>query len=147
MNIAATQYSLKYSALEIYLSGCAGPHCDGCHNPELWDFSVGESWRKRLRRVLKFQRTPMVQWVWVLGGEPLDQPEKELSRLLTILKKQGKPVVLFTHYELKDIPLKILNLVDFVKVGAFIKDRPSVESHGIVLSSDNQKVLKLQHNN
>ena len=43
MKIAGTQFTLKTKSFEIYVSGCAGnPHCKGCHNPETWDFNVGE---------------------------------------------------------------------------------------------------------
>ena len=47
MNIVTTQYTLKTKSLEIYVAGCRGDshgtHCEGCHNPELWDFNIGEN--------------------------------------------------------------------------------------------------------
>ena len=43
MRILSTQYTLANKSLEIYISGCmASPHCEGCHNPESWDFDLGE---------------------------------------------------------------------------------------------------------
>ena len=51
MNIIQTQYTLKRKSLEIYKSGCRGPHCKGCHNPETWEFNQGIPWREYKQRV------------------------------------------------------------------------------------------------
>ena len=42
MNINSVDYSPNLMSLDIYISGCASPHCDGCHNPMLWDFEKGQ---------------------------------------------------------------------------------------------------------
>lgn len=143
MKIAATQFSLKYSALEIYLSGCNSPHCSGCHNPALWDFGIGHAVSFVIPKIKRFSSTPMVNWLWVLGGEPLDQDHKELAKFLTRIREVGKPIVLFTRYELDEVPDHILGKIDYVKTGRFVEGRPSVEYHGITLASDNQKVTKI----
>ena len=47
MNILATQYTLPYKSLDIYVAGCSGsPHCINCHNKESWDFNQGEIYNK-----------------------------------------------------------------------------------------------------
>jgi hypothetical protein len=35
MNIASIDYSPSTESLDIYVSGCNKPHCNGCHNPDL----------------------------------------------------------------------------------------------------------------
>ena len=143
MNIAATQYNLPHKALEIYLSGCNGPHCPGCHNTELWNFDVGEDINKALERLLiKLERDgDMIQEVWVLGGEPLDQ---ELTQLLVLLSNIPKHfrIVLFTRYELSDVPYSVLVYADLIKTGAYVSELACTDRvfAGITLASTNQEV-------
>ena len=44
MNIASIDFSLKTKSLDIYVAGCNGPYCKGCHNHELFNFDVGEKY-------------------------------------------------------------------------------------------------------
>lgn len=80
MNIDGTETNLRHKALEIYISGCKPPHCAGCHNPELWDFSKGDPWQEAIRllgdKISALKESGLVEIVWLLGGEPLDQDEE-----------------------------------------------------------------------
>ena len=103
MNIAGTEINLKHKALEIYLAGCKHHSCKGCHNPELWNFDVGDVLNKHIlqRITCKFQelhKAKLVDYVWVLGGEPLDQHPSELFEFLVAINNYTTNVVLWTHY-------------------------------------------------
>lgn len=49
MRVAGTEFNLAHRALEIYLSGCKAPHCEGCHNKELWEFNQGIPYQEWLK--------------------------------------------------------------------------------------------------
>lgn len=148
MNIADIQYSLETASIEIYLAGCNPPHCHGCHNEALWNFNAGLPWDYWINGLIENYRFmgDLVQGIWVLGGEPLDQPQRELVELLTELHKHfDKPVWLFTRYHIPQIPCDILRLCDYVKTGRYKIDMGSgVEEYGVLMATANQHVTKIQ---
>ena len=148
MKIASTQYSGKYRAFEIYVSGCNGPHCDGCHNEQLWDFDVGEDFNPSLKESLieKIREfNGLIDKVWILGGEPLDQDLSELLELLTFPDDLGLEVWLFTRREYDEIPIQVKVMCDFIKCGPYIKtlQTDSNVQAGVSLASSNQKIYWL----
>jgi anaerobic ribonucleoside-triphosphate reductase activating protein len=151
MKIASTQYSLNTQSFEIYLSGCKGDdgvHCNGCHNPELWDFNIGEeyntSYFSRLKTKIK-EFDLLIKNIYILGGEPLDNTPNELSELLFELKTLDKDIWLFTHYEIDEIPEYVKNYCKYIKTGRYIPELKSDNNiqYGIKLASSNQKIYKL----
>jgi len=76
MRIAGTQFTLKTKSFEIYVSGCAGnPHCKGCHNPETWDFNIGDEFDDKLKEQISNKITSfnnIIENIMIFGGEPLD---------------------------------------------------------------------------
>jgi len=142
MNILGTQYSLKHKSLDIYLAGCAGPHCSGCHNPESWDYDNGTDYKLLIPSIIEKVKDNMVQKVFILGGEPLDQNEDELVDLLD--KISGKEMWLFTRKELVEVPNKIKRFFAYIKSGRYDESlkTTSYYSYGIQLASFNQKVTK-----
>lgn len=144
MKIAATQYNLEHKALEIYLSGCKVPHCPGCHNPELWDFSRGTTLANSLPDILaKIERDrTMIDKVWILGGEPIDQDEEQLTALMRAVDEKLH-LCLFTRYDIDDIPVTVKYLADSIKTGPYIKELAcddNISACGIKLASSNQRV-------
>jgi anaerobic ribonucleoside-triphosphate reductase activating protein len=146
MNIVSTQFTLKYNALEIYVSGCYG-NCNGCHNTELKDFNIGENYIDSLYKIIGKIKTFdfIIDKVWILGGEPLDQNINELLDLLQRLKSTNKEIWLFTRYELEEIDKRIIELCDYIKTGKFIKELKSddIEMYGVKLATTNQKINKI----
>ena len=147
MRIASTQYSGKHRALEIYVSGCNGPHCPGCHNSEIWDFDNGTDYDHTLSsfiltKIHLFDK--MIDRIWILGGEPLDQNIGCLQHMLETLNRTGKEVWLFTGYDFDKIPDSIMYQCAYVKCGRFEKDNlnESHEMYGVKLASQNQKIFK-----
>lgn len=147
MQIASTQYSGKHRALEIYVSGCSGPHCPGCHNSEIWDFENGTLFDETmakfiLTKVHLFDK--MIDRIWVLGGEPLDQNIGCLQYLIRMLNRTGKELWLFTGKDFRDVPESILAACNYVKCGRFecenTLDAPV--QYGVQLASANQKIFK-----
>lgn len=148
MNILGTQYTLNNKAYEIYLAGCAGnPHCEGCHNPESWDFDAGIPFAEHAsiiwRAIESFDK--LVTNIMILGGEPLDQDPDDLWQLVSWLMLTKKALWIFTRYEPHEIPKahqKTLWACTFIKCGRYI---PSLAcdnniQHGIKLATSNQRI-------
>ena len=148
MNILGTQYTVQNKAFEIYLSGCnANPHCKNCHNPESWNFNCGEPYddiyfNKILTKINEF--SSLIENIWILGGEPLDQDRKELKRFLFEMGNFNRSIWLFTRYEIDEIPRDIKKMCDYIKTGPYIEALSVKENeyYGVNLASSNQKIYR-----
>jgi anaerobic ribonucleoside-triphosphate reductase activating protein len=144
MNIAGTDYNLNHKALEIYISGCDG-YCKGCHNLELWDFNIGIHWYKfNFNKILN----PLVDRIWIMGGEPLLQEKKELQNFIynvNMYTNNKKEIWLWTRFN--EIPNNLKQYISYVKTGEYNKDLPSyIEPlFGIELASNNQRIIKVKN--
>lgn len=145
---AGIEINLNYKALEIYLSGCKNHSCEGCHNPELWDFNIGEPLADSLIPIyLKLHEAKQVGFisqVWILGGEPLDHPLDSFKPILRYAKDLGLSTVLWTHYD--SCPSELIGLVDYVKVGPYIQGGEEYRELvlGIKLANKEQKIIDLR---
>jgi anaerobic ribonucleoside-triphosphate reductase activating protein len=148
MRIASTQYTLSNRSFEIYLSGCSGnPKCIGCYNKELQNFNIGEEYNERYfnkikEKVLIFSN--IIENLMVLGGEPLDQNQKEFLEFSRDLISLNKQMWLFTRYDIKNIPYEIKKICDYIKCGRYIKELSCENNiqYGIKLATSNQKIYK-----
>lgn len=150
MNIISTQYTLKYKSLEIVVSGCLGDngkHCVGCHSPETWNFDIGEDYNIKISSIINkiHKANELIDWIWIYGGEPLDNKHEDLIDMLDQLKQTGKPIMLFTRYSFEEVPNDIKNLCDYIKCGAYREDLKTDDNiqYGIKLATSNQKIYKL----
>lgn len=136
-------------ALEIYLAGCT-KRCPGCHNPESWEFDQGVSFSDELPRLKEKATHLLVEKVWILGGEPLDQPLGSLRFLIRSLR-QANPRAefwLFTGKDLACVPEEIKALFEVIKWGSYKKDLPPkrITEESLTLASDNQGLLRRKEN-
>jgi len=148
LKIASTQYSVANNSFEIYLSGCSGsPKCNGCHNNELWDFSIGtnvndEFLYKITEKIKRFES--IIDNIFILGGEPLDQNKKEFVKMIEILLLSKKKMWLFTRFEIDEIDTDILLYFNYIKCGRYYDNLLCDDNfqYGIKLSTSNQKMYK-----
>ena len=148
MKVVGTEYNLNHKALEVYLSGCKAPHCQGCHNEELWDFNVGyDAFGSINGSIIKKITNPMVKRVWIMGGEPLDQNPKQLLLFMATLEHfsgdRELEYWIWTRYT--ELPEKLWWKFTHAKIGPYMKNLPSYidEGYGITLASSNQRIIKL----
>lgn len=151
MKIASIEYSLNTYSLDIYLSGCKGPHCKGCHNPEAWSFEVGTPY-EQLLAVIKLKvmvNRSFIERIMIFGGEPLDQPITSLLNLLGFLSGLGVEIWLFTRYDFNEISDDIKRLCDVIKCGRYVEEK-RVENgdyyKGVRLATSNQHFYIKQEN-
>lgn len=145
MKILGTEYNLKHRSLEIYLSGCKSPHCENCHNPESWNFNNGKDLdiEKLHTKIKDFDS--LIDNIWVLGGEPLDQDLNRLIELINSFKQFNKKIWLWTKYDISDLDAQILNILDYIKTGMYKYELDGyMTDFDIYLSSNNQKIIKLK---
>lgn len=147
MIFLTTQYTLSKGALEIYFSGCKGPHCKGCHNPETQSFSLGtEVGAKELSSIIKAKVQSfgaLIESIMILGGEPLDQPHEELEEFVQALSGLNLPIWLFTRYELSEVPFSLRIKFSYIKTGRYLEEfKGEGTQYGITLATSNQKIYK-----
>ena len=147
MNIISTQYTLSTNSLEIYISGCSPPHCEGCSNPDLWEFGSDNNYIKKFGEIKEKIKTfnTLIDNIILVGGCPLDQNLIELTVFIKQLKTLNKKIFLFTKYDIDKVPHYIKELCDYIKCGRYIP-LFEVDDHimyGIKLATSNQKIYKL----
>lgn len=151
MRIHSIDYSFSNRSLDIFISGCkATPKCRNCHNPELWDFNAGEEYCKnQLDSISKYiaDYGSMIDNIFIVGGEPLDQPIEALRHLLRQLSiMHDKPIWLFTRYSLSEVPSNIKHYCTYVKTGKYIPELTSKNNiqYGVKLATSNQQIHKIK---
>lgn len=125
--------------LVIFCQGCSRK-CDGCHNPETWDFKKGFSWE--VNKLLNFvKNTAKTKRVTLSGGEPLEQISA-IREVINALRKLDYDIALYTGFEIADIPQDIIDKLNYIKVGRYIKEIRTTTIPYI--GSKNQKFIKLE---
>lgn len=150
MNILYTDFTLQQKSLDIYVAGCYGnPHCEGCHNPESWNFNQGSEYNEKYfsyirNKVKDFDL--LIDNIMIFGGEPLDQDHDELIHMLFDLKSLNKRIWLFTRYELEYISKEIVKLCDYIKTGKYDQNLITNDNiqFGIQLATNNQKIIRVR---
>ena len=161
IDFSGVNYPLPYKEEDkIYVgfvavfSGCKramnGNPCPDCQNPSLWE---GLKWNGDMHGWIKdfvykkytaFQAiSPEAQFFYcILGGEPLDQNERELE----IAHKHvmngcgGKiPTVLYTGYDTWQGSQYVKKYVDYIKLGAYLGNVHRKQSLPSGLATTNQR--------
>lgn len=133
----------------LFVTGCTN-NCKGCFNTELKDFNSGKKWTKEKEdEFLTYVKSPNVQGVSILGGEPMEQTrDKDLVNLLERVKKEtDKSIWLWSGFVYEDIikdPKKkeILDLVDVLVDGRFELEKRNLNLK--YRGSENQRVIDVK---
>lgn len=164
MRIAAvnnddTVNSVDGPAISLWVCGCPH-HCQGCHNPELWDFKPNNFlyevrntndeevfWTKYLKPLL--EDIDIKKNLAILGGEPL-APSNQLfvSNIILYVHKffPDRKILLWSGYSLEEIE-KMFDKpyeIDFLSyVTYLITDRFDIKKRDVTLplrGSSNQRI-------
>lgn len=128
----------------IFMQGCPH-HCEGCHNPETWDFEGGHE--IDIYDLLKdINQHPLIDGITISGGEPFAQ-QHELITFLNwfdfVFPLNKYDIWIYTGYEyeeIKDTPLA--NRADVLVTGKFEKDKPT--EPGTWYGSTNQQIIHIK---
>ena len=140
-------------SVTFFTQGC--PHrCEGCHNPETWDFNGGQEFTQNtMNEILEsLTANKIKRSLCIMGGEPLCAENLFLTHLVikTVLEELPEtPIYIWTGYlyeELQksvDTRLKsILELTDVLVDGPYIKSERDITLQ--MRGSRNQRVIHLK---
>ncbi len=126
----------------IFCQGC--PHrCEGCHNPETWDFGCGTD--ISVEAVLDIiTKNPLCKGVTFSGGEPFAQAEA-FARLGKLLKERGYEVASYSGFTFEQLlsgtpqQKALLQTLDVLIDGPYLQAERSLELS--FRGSKNQRIL------
>lgn len=137
------------TSVTFFTQGC--PHrCEGCHNPETWDFEGGEEVTHDtiLEVIEAITANGLHRNLCIMGGEPLCPENQFLTNLIINSVKEKLPdtkIYLWTGYYLEDLDLNnnriksILEQVDCLIDGPYDKTKRDVSL--FMRGSSNQRIL------
>ena len=109
--------------VSLFVQGC-NRHCDGCFNPETWDYDSGKLYTKRVQELfLDLGKEKKITGFSILGGEPLDQDKRMIGLIKEIKKRYpDKTIWMWTGHiyeNLTDEQMEIVKLIDVLVDGPF----------------------------
>lgn len=110
--------------VSLFVQGC-NRHCDGCFNPETWDYGKGQIFNRRIQELfLDLGKEKKITGFSILGGEPLDQDERMLELIKKIKERYPDKTIWMwtghTYEDLTDKQMEIVKLIDVLVDGPFI---------------------------
>ena len=126
----------------VFCQGCPH-HCEGCHNPDTWDFGCGTPMEEET--ILEIVRSnPLCRGVTFSGGAPFAQ-SAAFAKLAKLLKEQGYEVASYSGYTFEELlegsedQRGLLNTIDILIDGPFLLEQRSLET--VFRGSKNQRIL------
>ena len=141
--------------VSLFVSGCTN-HCEGCFQPETWDFNYGNDFTEETEnRILEMLAPDYICGLTVLGGEPFE-PENQRV-LVDFLRKvrrkyPEKSIWCFTGFTLEMLETEgthchceateeMLSLIDVLVDGRFDKSEKNISLR--FRGSENQRLIDL----
>ena len=119
----------------VFVQGCKH-HCDGCQNPETWDFDGGTEISVS-EIAADYRSRRLLDGITLSGGDPFFQQE-ECIKLIRLLEPVN--VWVYTGFEYEEIKdTELAKLADVIVVGRFVKE---LACEGKMYGSENQKIIR-----
>lgn len=139
-------------SLTVFAQGC--PHrCEGCHNPETWDFNGGKEFTlNTLTSIINgIIANDIQRSLCIMGGEPLCPENAFLTYTIISSVKNylpKTPIYIWTGYLYEDLQKSsdvyiksILQLTDFLIDGPYKKEERDITLK--MRGSRNQRIINL----
>ena len=119
----------------LFVSGCTN-RCEGCFQPETWDFDFGEPFTKEVEdKLLKMLEPSYIRGLTLLGGEPFEPSnQRVLAPFVERVKNTypDKDIWAFTGFTYEnlltdgypkrtEVTDKLLSMIDVLVDGKFIQ--------------------------
>ena len=132
--------------VSLFVSGCRN-HCDGCFQPETWNFDYGQKFtNETTQELLTLLDDPHVAGLSILGGDPMEwENRNDVCKICQYVQHiyPVKNIWLWTGYLWEDIKhLPVFKYVDVVVDGPFIKEQKNLCL--AYRGSENQRVIDVQ---
>ena len=137
--------------VSLFVSGCTH-HCEGCFNPETWNFNYGEKYTEETQnKVLEYLKPDYIQGLTILGGEPFEDANRPVVLgLIKTVKKlfPNKDIWMYSGYLFEEIMKKeygkeILSLIDILVDGEFVKAKKDLTLK--FRGSSNQRIIDVKN--
>lgn len=139
----------------LFLQGCPF-HCEGCHNPETWDFNGGIEIEEEelINKVINALNTNNIDRnLSILGGEPLCAQNLDFTTKISQRVKilfPNKKIYIWTGFEFTQLlnnpkAQTILELADVLITGQFILSQRDITLP--LRGSSNQEIWRRNINN
>ena len=138
----------------LFVSGCTH-HCQGCFQPETWNFDYGERYTKETEdEIIESLMPDYVDGITLLGGEPFEpENQRELVKLLRRIKKElpQKTVWSFSGYTYEEltgdsravceVTNEMLSMLDVLVDGEFVEAKRNISLR--FRGSENQRLIDM----
>lgn len=135
--------------VSLFVSGCTH-HCDGCFNPETWDFKYGQEFTEETeRQIIRCLKPDYIKGLTILGGEPFEDQNSEV--LVPFLRKvrceyPEKTIWCYSGYTMEEIweykSVSLLGLIDVLVDGEFKIDQKVLTLR--FRGSSNQRIIMVR---
>lgn len=130
----------------LFVSGCTH-NCPSCFNKEYQDFNYGNEWTFEIEnQFIEMCKSPHVDHINLLGGEPFQQDIQMYYLLLSLYRNVDKPVWVWTGCTWDEIVKTYracwLNFIDVLIDGRFVESQKDLTLH--YRGSKNQRVINVQ---
>ena len=139
----------------LFVSGCTN-RCEGCFQPETWDFNYGKPFTKETEdEILAMLKPDYINGLTLLGGEPFEPQNQRV--LLPFIKRvreayPQKNIWAFTGFTLDKLQTRsphprcevtdeMLSLIDVLVDGKFILAQKNIRLR--FRGSENQRLIDL----
>ena len=142
--------------VSLFVSGCTH-HCEGCFNPETWNFCYGREFTSETEIELLNALSPdFINGLTLLGGEPFEpQNQRALVPFLKKVKEQypKKNIWCYTGYLFDEELLKdsrarcevtdeMLSMIDVLVDGEFRQELKNITLR--FRGSENQRIIDIK---
>lgn len=141
----------------LFVSGCTN-RCEGCFQPETWDFKYGQEFTKETEEdIFKMLEPAFIRGLTILGGEPMEPSnQRALLPFLKEYKKRfpNKDLWLFSGFRYEDeitvpgnhanceVTDELLSLVDILVEGRFVLALKRIDLK--FRGSSNQRIIDMK---
>ena len=136
----------------LFVAGCRH-RCPGCFNDVAWDFSAGEPFTRTIEdEIIESLKTPYVDGLSILGGEPLEPENQEVLAPFLKQVKEAMPtkdVWIWTGFTWEEVMGasrahtsqvgEILDHVDVLVDGPFVEAQKDITLR--FRGSSNQRII------
>lgn len=139
--------------VSVFLQGCER-HCEGCFNPETWDFEGGQEFTQdTLKHIINaLTANGIKRHLSILGGEPLHPNNLFLTQLIISTVKQELPetkIYIWTGYTIEELRKSTSKALQYILSTADVLiDGPYIEAERDITlpmrGSRNQRIIPLK---
>lgn len=139
----------------LFVSGCTN-RCEGCFQPQTWDFTYGEPFTKEVEdKLIEMLKYDYINGLTLLGGEPFE-PDNQRALLPFVKRVKSayphKNIWAFSGFTIEqllnnephprcEVTDELLSLIDVLVDGRFILEKKNLRLR--FRGSENQRILDL----